>query len=95
MSTLREGDEGRQVRDGVLTSPSATRPFRSTSPWLRDPATPRHPGRLFGFGSQRDGPPYAAAMAMPRPNEFIRTDAHDRTGAVGCKRLLEPARPPR
>lgn len=26
-----------------------------------------------------DGPPYAAAMAMPRPRRFIRTDAVSRT----------------
>ena len=26
-----------------------------------------------------DGPPYAAAMAMPRPSRFIRTDAVSRT----------------
>lgn len=26
-----------------------------------------------------DGPPYAAAMAMPRPAQFIRTDAVSRT----------------
>ena len=31
-----------------------------------------------------DGPPYAAAMAMPRPNRFVRTDA------VSRSRMEEP-----
>ena len=31
-----------------------------------------------------DGPPYAAAMAMPRPSQFIRTDA------VSHSRLDDP-----
>jgi hypothetical protein len=30
-------------------------------------------------GGGVDGPPYAAAMAMPRPNRFIRTDAVSRS----------------
>jgi hypothetical protein len=30
-----------------------------------------------------DGPPYAAAMAMPRPRQFIRTDAVSRTRVDG------------
>jgi hypothetical protein len=35
--------------------------------------------RAFGG----DGPPYAAAMAMPRPSRFIRTDAISRPGPDG------------
>jgi hypothetical protein len=34
-----------------------------------------------------DGPPYAAAMAMPRPRPFIRTDA------VSTKQLDRPDNP--
>jgi hypothetical protein len=30
-----------------------------------------------------DGPPYAAAMAMPRPNRFVRTDAVSRNRVDG------------
>ena len=30
-----------------------------------------------------DGPPYAAAMAMPRPNRFVRTDAVSRNRMDG------------
>ena len=30
-----------------------------------------------------DGPPYAAAMAMPRPKRFLRTDAVSRTRIDG------------
>lgn len=29
----------------------------------------------YKAGGFHDGPPYAAAMAMPRPKRFIRTDA--------------------
>jgi hypothetical protein len=29
-------------------------------------------------GGHSDGPPYAAAMAMPRPSRFVRTDAVSR-----------------
>ena len=32
-----------------------------------------------------DGPPYAAAMGMPRPNTWLRTDAVGRRSGVGPK----------
>jgi hypothetical protein len=32
----------------------------------------------YHAGGGVDGPPYAAAMAMPRPNRFLRTDAVSR-----------------
>lgn len=32
----------------------------------------------YQAGGGLDGPPYAAAMAMPRPNRFIRTEALSR-----------------
>lgn len=34
-------------------------------------------------GADGGGPPYAAAMAMPRPHQFIRTDAVSRTTLDG------------
>ena len=34
-------------------------------------------------GGGDDGPPYAAAMAMPRPDRFLRTDAVSRTSLDG------------
>src|SRR5688572_2209157 len=37
----------------------------------------------YRAGSGGDGPPYAAAMAMPRPNRFIRTDAVSRSRMDG------------
>jgi hypothetical protein len=33
----------------------------------------------YRAGGGVDGPPYAAAMAMPRPNRFIRTEAVSRS----------------
>jgi hypothetical protein len=39
----------------------------------------RAAGGIHGpAGGRPDGPPYAAAMAMPRPGRFIRTDAVSR-----------------
>lgn len=37
----------------------------------------------YRAGGRGDGPPYAAAMAMPRPNRFIRTDAVSRSRVDG------------
>jgi hypothetical protein len=37
----------------------------------------------YRAGGGGDGPPYAAAMAMPRPSRFIRTDAVSRSRMDG------------
>ena len=37
----------------------------------------------YQAGGGGDGPPYAAAMAMPRPNRFLRTDAVSRNRLDG------------
>lgn len=37
----------------------------------------------YRAGGGDDGPPYAAAMAMPRPNRFVRTDAVSRSEIDG------------
>ena len=37
----------------------------------------------YRAGGGGDGPPYAAALAMPRPNRFIRTDAVSRSRIDG------------
>jgi hypothetical protein len=37
----------------------------------------------YRAGGGDDGPPYAAAMAMPRPNRFIRTNAVSRSRIEG------------
>jgi len=37
----------------------------------------------YRAGAGDDGPPYAAAMAMPRPNRFIRTNAVSRSRIEG------------
>lgn len=37
----------------------------------------------YRAGGGGDGPPFAAAMAMPRPNRFVRTDAVSRNRIDG------------
>jgi hypothetical protein len=42
----------------------------------------------FNASGGEDGPPYAAAMAMPRPRRFVETSA------VSRRRLVRPSPPP-
>jgi hypothetical protein len=51
---------------------------RDKAKWLQAKAD-----QHYRAGGGVDGPPYAAAMAMPRPNRFIRTEAVSRNRING------------